>query len=457
MICRLLFCFLLAAAAVNGMSSARAEEKDYDAGNAAQEEFDDDVLDIFDMPEKGDPYYDQKIEIRNEDAFLNEILKDGREEMSVEMLNDALAEYKSRLAAGVKDSEAFNLYLSERSDVCTGCIREIVSREYKESPVTAADSDVCQTVLQSGKFADRQDKITFKNQSGAVYEFTTFYSGMENLPETEMKVRQESEPPQQAVVKPVYFPMWQPDRIGYFELNGKLYASNSDPDAKRFSIFEFVPEHLFFKDVCTISSDSVKLTTVFGEQEPVCQKVAKKEYKTYPSVNMKNLMKEAYALYHQQMCAVSARQEGKSDEEHQACVARQSGGDYLLAKNSRGGVTGNKIDYNNDQNSEYIVQALYDAPQCRYTYLRVYDPNIQQTRLITTGLPGGVYPEKSGGGEYAVPCSNGAQSLVSIDGVNYLLTSNAEGPERLDEIITDQDGNNSLDHYCSFAMQRIYR
>lgn len=49
------------------------------------------------------------------------------------------------------------------------------------------------------------------------------------------------------------------------------------------------------------------------------------------------------------------------------------------------------------------------------------------------------------------------QSLVAIDGVNYLLTSNAEGPERLDEIITDQDGNNSLDHYCSFAMQRIYR
>lgn len=155
MICRLLFYFLLAAVAVNGLSSARAEEKNYDAENAAQEEFDGDVLDIFDMPEKGDPYYDQKIEIRNEDAFLNEILKDGQEEMSVEMLNDALAEYKSRLAAGVKDSEAFNLYLSERSDVCTGCIREIVSREYKESPVTAADSDVCQVVLQSGKFADR--------------------------------------------------------------------------------------------------------------------------------------------------------------------------------------------------------------------------------------------------------------------------------------------------------------
>lgn len=62
------------------------------------------------------------------------------------------------------------------------------------------------------------------------------------------------------------------------------------------------------------------------------RKSREKEYKTYPSVNMKNLMKEAYALYHQQMCAVSAQQEGKSDEERQACVARQSGGDYLLAK-----------------------------------------------------------------------------------------------------------------------------
>lgn len=52
MICRLLFYFLLAAVAVNGLSSARAEEKNYDAENAAQEEFDGDVLDIFDMPEK---------------------------------------------------------------------------------------------------------------------------------------------------------------------------------------------------------------------------------------------------------------------------------------------------------------------------------------------------------------------------------------------------------------------
>lgn len=456
MICRLLFYFLLTAAAVNGISSARAEEGNYNANKTAEEEFDENVLDIFDMPEEGDPYYSQKTEIRNEDAFLNEILKDGREEMSVEMLNDTLAEYKSRLAAGIKDSEAFNLYLAERNDVCTGCIREIVSKEYRESAVTAADSELCRSVLQSGKFEDRQDKITFKNADGFIYEFVTFYSGMENVPETEMKVRRESDPPQQAVVKQVYFPMWQLDNVGYFELNGKLYASNSDSEAKRFSIFEFVPEHLFFKDVCTISSDSVKLMTVFGEQEPVCEKVAKKEYKTYPLTDMKNLMKENYAAYHQQMCAVSVQQEGKSEEERQACIARKTAGEYLLAKNDKGGAVGNKIDYNNDQNGEYVIRASYDTPQCRYTHLRIYDPDIRQTRLITTGQAGGIYPEKAGEGEYAVPCSGGAQSLVAIDGVNYLLTSDAEGPVRLDEIITGPNGENSLDHYCSFSLRRIY-
>ena len=450
-----MFYFLLAAAAVGGTAAAKAEEN-HDVQNAVEEDFDENVLDIFDMPEKNDPYYDQKIEIRNEDVFLNEILKDGREEMSVEMLNDALAEYKNRLAAGVNDSEAFKLYLSERNEVCTACVREIVSKEYKESPVTAADSKSCQAVLQAGKFEGRQDKITFKSKNGIVYDFTTFYSGIENKPEMEMKVRSENEQPAQAVVKAVYFPMWQPDNIGYFELDGKLYASNSDSDAKRFSIFEFVPEHLFFKDVCTISSDSVKLITIFGEQEPVCEKIIKKEYKTYPVVNMKNLMKEAYTAYHQQMCAVSAQQEGKSDKSVQSCIAQKNGADYLLAKNSRGGAAGNKIDYNNDQNSEYIVQAVYNTPQCRYTYLRVYDPNIQQTRLITSGQAGGVYPEEPFEDVYAVPCS-GEQSIVAVDGVNYLLTLSAEGPERLDEIITDQNEMNSLDQYCAFAVQRIYK
>ena len=409
------------------------------------------------MPQKGDPYYEQKIEIRNEDAFLNEILKDGKEEMSVDMLNEALAEYKNKLAAGINDSEAFQAYLSERNDVCTGCIREIVTSEYKESPVTAADSNLCEKILKSQKFVERKDSFSFKN-NGNVYDFLTYYSGIDNLPEMEMKVRKENEPVQQAVVKSVYFPMWQLDNIGYFEFDNKLYASNSDVEAKRFSIFEFVPEHLFFKDVCTISLSSVKLTTVFGQQEPVCDDIVNKKYKEYSLINVKNLLQNLYPAYHQQMCKISLRQEEKGEQELKDCLSSKTNNNgYSLAQNSKGGTLGYTVDFNNDKNIEYVIQAVYESPQCRYTYLLAYDPNSQQTFLITNGQENAVYPEKADKNSYSVPCSDGKQSIISLDGVNYLLTSNAEGPERLDEIVLNQDGSTSLDHYCSFVQQRLYQ
>ncbi len=415
------------------------------------------LLNIFEMPDKNDPYYDQKVKIRSEDTFLHELLKSGKDDLSVEMLNDALAGYKRKRASGVADSTAFQEYLTERSNICPECIREIVGREYTESPVTAAGSDSCRAVLESNKFADRQDKIVFKDGKGSVFEFTTFYGGWENLPETEMKVRQEKDPVQSAVVTPVYFPKWQMERIGYFELNGKLYASDSDPEAKKFSIFEFVPEHHFFKDVCTISSNSVNLETVFGQTEPVCQKIVKKEYTPFSFVPLNTVIGADYTAFHQQMCAVSAKQSGKGEAELQACINRIPGEEYVLAKNSKGGVTGGRIDYNNDQNSEYIVQTSYESPQCRYSYLRVYDPDVRDTKLITTGKVGDVYPENNGTGDYSVPCGGGTQSIVLIDGIYYLLTSNADGPERLDEVFTKQDGSNGLDHYCSFAVRRIYQ
>ena len=410
------------------------------------------LLNIFEMPDKNDPYYDQKVKIHSEDAFLHELLKNGKDDLSVEMLNDALAGYKNKRASGVPDGTAFQEYLTERSNVCPECIREIVGREYTESPVTAADSEDCRIILESNKFADRQDKIVFKDGKGSVFEFTTFYSGWENLPETEMKVRQEKAPVQSAVAKPVYFPKWQMERIGYFELNGKLYASDSDPDAKKFSIFEFVPEHRFFKDVCTLSSNSVKLETVFGQEEPVCQKIVKKEYTPFSFVPLNTVMGNDYTKFHQQMCNVSAELGGET--EGQTCAP---GKEYILAKNSKGGVMGGRIDYNNDQNSEYIVQTSYESPQCRYSYLRVYDPDVRDTKLITTGKVGDVYPENNGTGDYSVPCAGGTQSIVLIDGIYYLLTSNADGPERLDEVFMNQDGSNSIDHYCSFSLRRIYQ
>ena len=416
------------------------------------------VLELFDAPAPDDPLFAQKTDVRNEDAFLKSVLKDGQEETAVEMLNDALAGYRESLKNGVPDKAAFARYMGDRDTVCTACMREILTKNYTESPETSLSSETCQAVLLSDKFQDRQGKAVYRSADGTVFDFAAYYGGDENKAEVVMKVRKDGQTPQQAETKTVYFPMWQPDRVGFFDLNGKLFATNSDPDARHFSVMEFVPEHRYFKDVCTIQSRAFNLNITTGEQDDVCRKILEKNYKTVAPTDAQTALGNKYDLYHQQMCALSVGLQMQNEVHLRRCL-NSDGKEavYTLAEDTTGGAAVISVDYDNNNVSEPLVVAEYNAPGCRYRHLRVYDADARATRLITTGELNGIYRRGKSAG-YAISCQGGSQSIVSIDNANYLLTSNADGPERLDAVITQYPNPfPDLEHYCSFAIKRVYQ
>ena len=51
----------------------------------------------------------------------------------------------------------------------------------------------------------------------------------------------------------------------------------------------------------------------------------------------------------------------------------------------------------------------------------------------------------------------GLQSLITIEGVQYLLTLTTEGPDRLDKITTLEDGTNKIEQLYSFRPKMNYR
>lgn len=415
------------------------------------------VLNLFDAPAPDDPLFAQKTDIRNEDAFLKSVLKDGQETAAVEILNDALTDYRESLKKGVPDKAAFAKYMADRDTVCTACMREIVTKNYTESPETTLSSETCQAVLLSEKFQDRQGKAVYKAADGTVFDFAAYYGGDENKAEVVMKVRKDGQTPQEAETKTVYFPMWQPDRVGFFDLNGKLFATNSDPDARHFSVMEFVPEHRFFKDVCTIRSRAFNLNITAGEQEDVCRKILEKNYTTVTPLDVPTVLGGKYDLFHQQMCDLSVGLQMQNEVHLRRCLNSDGKAGYTIAEDTTGGAAAINVDYDNNNVTETLVVAEYDAPGCRYSHLRVYDADARATRLITTGELNGIYRRGKSAG-YAISCQGGSQSIVTVDNMNYLLTSNADGPERLDSIITQYPNPfPDLEHYCSFAIKRVYQ
>jgi uncharacterized protein YecT (DUF1311 family) len=60
-------------------------------------------------------------------------------------------------------------------------------------------------------------------------------------------------------------------------------------------------------------------------------------------------------------------------------------------------------------------------------------------------------------GDYDISCQNGAQEIIKIDGITYLLTTAHVGIDkeinRLHKITTNKDGLNELEELCSFGMK----
>ena len=438
------------------------------------------LVDVFDKPSEDDPLYEEKRLIRTEDLMWNDILKSETANRNsnintIRKLNAALARYRLSIKNGISPNLAFEAYRTERKNFCPDCIVRNYWEKFSGTGITSANSQICKKILESKKFLNPVDNVLFETKDGKVHRFLTNYQGTGHYPhhnlyigavgdenlKKDYEIYQEIEGNATALY-PIDF-RWT-GVVGYFELDGKLYHTDSDQEATRFYVFEYVPEELYFKGVCDIRADILGAEVVTGEDNTVCQAVAQKEYQTHEKRPITDLMSaDEYKTYHEQMCQVSFRPGAWRSDAKQLKDCMNSEGvegyGYYLAREAHNGFGAIFIDYNNDGNKEYLISSQYSSSAgrgCSLEHFRVYDPVIENTRLVTTGEIDDVYFH-GGAGDYRMSCLDGAQSLITIEGVQYLLTLTTEGPDRLDKITTLEDGTNKIEQLCSFRPKMKYR
>ena len=420
-------------------------------------------------PVPSDGLYDEKNRIYLENAFVDSLLqmraKEAARILNIEKLNMLGMEYAEAIQSGQDDKEAFETYRKGLGKICVGCIRENFVKDFISAGITAEKSPQCKSILTSTKFLDRVDKINFTDTDGTSYEFRTTYEGTMGFPTAHLTVNGHEQL--------VYYPIFWTGRVGYFELDGKLYHTDSDRGATVFDIFEFVPEYSHFKEVCKITADILAYDVVLGEDNPICKDISEGKYKTYEVDFITDLMTEnEYEIYHKDMCAASAtyggswnedksRKEELAGQRNENCLANDDVEDYPLASETNGGFKAIKVDYNNDGEQEYLISSSYSSGSgagCGITHFRVYDPKIQNTRLITTGKVYDVYFHGGNTGDgYTISCLGGYQRIIEVEKRNYLLTLNAEGIEQLHQVTTQEDGTNRITRLCGFKTVLIYK
>ena len=444
------------------------------------------LVDVFDKPSEDDPLYERKRLIRTEDFMLNEVF--GHESPNfidrenpnfiyrIGELNAASARYRLNIKNGISPDLTFKTYEIEREKLRLGHILETYGTGFPGIGGTAANSPICKKILESKKFLNPVDNVLFETKDGKVHRFLTNYQGTGHYPhhnlyigavgdenlKKDYEIYQEIEG-NAAPLYPIDF-RWT-GVVGYFELDGKLYHTDSDQGATRFYVFEYVPEELYFKGVCDIRADILGAEVVTGEDNTVCQAVTQKKYQTHEKRPITDLMSaDEYKTYHEQMCQVSFGTPGtwRSDAKRLKDCMNSEGGegyDYYLAREAHGGFEAIFVDYNNDGNKEYLISSYYSSSAgrgCNLEHFRPYDPVIENTRLVTNGKINDVYFH-GGADDYRMSCLDGAQSLITIEGVQYLLTLNTEGPDRLDKITTLEDGTNKIEQLCAFRPKMNYR
>ena len=433
-------------------------------------------------PEKTDPLYKKKAAIYYENIFVNSLIdvwskSSHHTPVTIEIANNvtrnireankAVQHYRDALKAGADDKIAFEKYEKEWNTACIACIREDFGKHFVSAHVTAETSPQCKRILDSKAFLKRVDAIDFTDETGTAYKFWIDDLRTGRFPQHRCSVNGSEQT--------VYYPIWWPGEVGYSELDGKLYHTDSNHGATRFYVFEFVPEFFHFKEVCEIKADILSFDVTFGADNPVCNDVSKGRHKAYEVRSITDLMTEReYKAYHQEMCTASANnsfpyEEDKNKREElvnqkkEACiVSKDVENDYYdLASGTSGGSKALKADYNNDGKAEYLIDSSYSSgggTGCEIDHFRVYDPTIKNTRHITTGRVNDYY---SHGGNYDVnyqiSCLSGSQQIISVRGKNYLLTLNTEGIEQLHEITTLEDGTNQTTEICKFNPVLQYR
>ena len=344
--------------------------------------------------------------------------------------------------------------------VCLECIFEELTKDAEYPAVGTRVSSECESILKNKDFLNGEDSIFYAN--GPIrYIFWTTAQGSYPFVSA---LRAEPDPADNPVVPLRAMPFYWIGKPRFFRHYGQLYYADSDYEDTDFAVFEFDTAAGIFKDACRFTSTVTGWVPEKGKDNPVCQAVADKKYQTRETAPMTAVVPaEEYKNFKTMTCrnAEAEYKKAKRTFSFDGCLNSDASPSFELASETTGTGVGLKIDYNNDGKDEILTGARYDSGSgagCSHTLFRIYVSPDAPTRLITNGKQDDIYFHGGNTGDgYEISCNGGKQEIVTVEGKNYLLTTDKTGPQRLDMIATQADGTNKIEQLCSFIPKKEYQ
>lgn len=344
--------------------------------------------------------------------------------------------------------------------VCLECIFEELTKDAEYPAAGTRVSSECESILKDKAFLNGEDSIFYKDGS-TTYIFWTTAQGSYPFVSA---LRAEPDLADYPVVPLRAMPFYWIGKPRFFRHYGQLYYADSDYEDTDFAVFEFDTAAGIFKDACRFTSTVTGWVPEKGKDNPVCQAVADKKYQTRETAPMTAVVPaEEYKNFKTMTCrnAEAEYKKAKRTFSFDGCLNSDASPSFELASETTGTGVGLKIDYNNDGKDEILTGARYDSGSgagCSHTLFRIYDSPDAPTRLITNGKQDDIYFHGGNTGDgYEISCNGGKQEIVTVEGKNYLLTTDKTGPQRLDEITTLPDGTNKIEQLCTFKAQYEWR
>lgn len=344
--------------------------------------------------------------------------------------------------------------------VCLECIFEELTKDAEYPAAGTRVSSECESILKDKAFLNGEDSIFYKDGS-TTYIFWTTAQGSYPFVSA---LRAEPDPADYPVVPLRAMPFYWIGKPRFFRHYGQLYYADSDYENTDFAVFEFDTAAGIFKDACRFTSTVTGWVPEKGKDNPVCQAVADKKYQMRETAPMTAVVPaEEYKKFKTMTCrnAEAEYKKAKRTFSFDGCLNSDASPSFELASETTGTGVGLKVDYNNDGKDEVLMGARYDSGSgagCGHTLFRIYDSPDAPTRLITNGKQDDIYFHGGNTGDgYEISCNGGKQEIVTVEGKNYLLTTDKTGPQRLDMIATQADGTNKIEQLCTFKAQYEWR
>ena len=344
--------------------------------------------------------------------------------------------------------------------VCLGCIFEELTKDAEYPAAGTRVSSECESILKDKAFLNGEDSIFYKDGS-TTYIFWTTAQGSYPFVSA---LRAEPDLADYPVVPLRAMPFYWIGKPRFFRHYGQLYYADSDYEDTDFAVFEFDTAAGIFKDACRFTSTVTGWVPEKGKDNPVCQAVADKKYQMRETAPMTAVVPaEEYKKFKTMTCrnAEAEYKKAKRTFSFDGCLNSDASPSFELASETTGTGVGLKVDYNNDGKDEVLMGARYASGSgagCGHTLFRIYDSPDAPTRLITNGKQDDIYFHGGNTGDgYEISCNGGKQEIVTVEGKNYLLTTDKTGPQRLDMIATQADGTNKIEQLCSFIPKKEYQ